>query len=67
MTFDEMTEAVREAKETTRRADSMVGDMLEIIYNRIRLAPDNYWNNKRLAYLKKSLQDFDAKQLKWKD
>lgn len=60
--FDMMREAVSEAKETIRAADSVVNSMAQMIVGRLKKV-DIY----TLGMLKKELKGFNSNTGQWKD
>ena len=67
MTFDEMTEAVAEARRTLHIADSQTEKMIGLVAGKLRSASTAGWgwaNN--LRKLKEELRRFDSRSGCWK-
>lgn len=60
--FDEMRNAVRQARELNRAVDQQANTLVELMDGRLRNASP-YW----LKRLKAQLRDFNAHTEKWKD
>ncbi len=63
MTYSEMIEAVREARETVRNGDSAVCAILEIARGRLRMCRVG---GDILSALKRELRDWDMHKGEWK-
>lgn len=61
-TFDQMRQAVYEARATLNAADSVANDLAELLRDRLRKVSPY-----RLAALKRELQAFDAHKKQWKE
>lgn len=60
-TFDQMRQAINEARETMRAADSVANDLASLLRDRLRKVSP--WH---LVELKRQLRDFDAHTKRWK-
>jgi hypothetical protein len=60
--FDDMREAVRQARELNRAADAQASTLVELLDGRLRHASP-YW----LKRLKAQLRDFNMHTATWKD
>ena len=59
--FDQMRQAVSEARTTLRAVDNVAGDMASMLRGRLRHVPKHI-----LVELKRELQGFDAHKKEWK-
>ena len=66
--FDEMREAVREAEQQLRAADSYAHNMAKHLVGRLRMVnrDNNFWSNEILADLKRELADYNIRTGEWK-
>lgn len=64
MLWDEMNEAVRNAKTTLRIADTFVGQMANMIAGRLR---SGRVRSSTLETLKRELRDYDMRTGTWKE
>ena len=66
MKFDELKEALDEAKQALTMADRYTGTMIEMIAGRLSKMPMTYYRSSLLNKLKRELQDWNMQTRKWK-
>lgn len=63
MAFDQLNEAVEDARTTIARSDAVVRQIAGLLRGRLRVA---HIDRHTLAALKRELQDFNSKTGRWK-
>lgn len=64
--FDEMRQALNEAKNLQAAADSQAKEMARILKGRLRRVGADYWGHEILCELKRELADYNMRTGEWK-
>jgi len=67
MNFDEMNDAVNDARRTIRFADINTRNMVKMIKGRLRTLDDTWQSHNLLIALKKELNQYNATTRTWKN
>jgi len=68
MTFNEMVEAVEDAKRTQARADTQMKSIAKLLVGNLRRVTrgDMHWDHDTLCEIKRELGQYNASTKKWK-